>query len=379
MAHSFLPPSGAAAWSRCALWPLMNQRYPQDDTAESIEGTAAHWVATEMIAGRIHPEGSPTLNGVFVTGEMIDGAELIAEVVTARMGGLTLHIEEQIAAPRIHPDCFGTPDVWARTGSTNRIEIVDYKFGHGFVDEYFNPQGLIYLAGILDREYNVDKIDPNISVSFTVVQPRCFNRGAPVRTHTFTVRETQPYMLAFVAAAEAAMQPQPTSTTNDECGHCPGRHACSVLQQSAYLAAEMSSDRVPFDLTPKAAGLELRMLERAQERLTARVDGLRELTLANLRRGDAVPYYGLEASKGRAQWTLPTEQLIAVGKLLGKDLAKPSVVTPAQAKKLGVDDAVILAYSENTLGTQKLVKRNNVTLRNVFGNGIPDDIGREKG
>jgi hypothetical protein len=121
------------------------------------------------------------------------------------------------------------------------------------------------------------------------------------------------------------------------------------------------------------------MLERAQERLTARVDGLRELTLANLRRGDAVPYYGLEASKGRAQWTLPTEQLIAVGKLLGKDLAKPSVVTPAQAKKLGVDDAVILAYSENTLGTQKLVKRNNVTLRNVFGNGIPDDIGREKG
>jgi hypothetical protein len=365
--HSFLPPSGAAAWSRCAHWPLMNKTYPQGDTAESIEGTAAHWVGTEMIAGRIHPEGSAAPNGATVTGEMIDGAELLAEVVAVRMVGMKLHIEERLAARPIHPECFGTPDVWARTGHTNRIEIIDYKYGHGFVDEFFNLQGLTYLAGIIDREYNSESFPTDITVAFTVVQPRCFNRGEPVRTHTFSVKDIPPYMRALRDAALAAYAPQPVATTNEECCHCPGRHACSALQESAYQAAEMSNDRAPHDLSSRAAGLELRMLERALDRLQARVDGLRELTLANLRSGAPVPFYGLESGRGRVQWTIPVERLITIGQLLGKDLAKPSVITPAQAKKLGIDDSVISAYSALTPGSQKLVAQSNDTARRVFG------------
>jgi hypothetical protein len=55
-AHSVLPPSGAAAWRRCAQWVQMNQLYPQPDTPESLEGNAAHWVFAEMLAGKLLPK-----------------------------------------------------------------------------------------------------------------------------------------------------------------------------------------------------------------------------------------------------------------------------------------------------------------------------------
>lgn len=369
--HSFLPPSGASAWVRCALWPTMNARYPQADSAASIEGTAAHWVATTMLDPQIiQPKaGDIAPNGVSVTDEMVEGGELVRDTVRARMPGLKLHIEERIAATRIHPDCFGTPDVWAHTGASHHIEILDYKYGHGFVDEYFNWQGLAYLAGILESAYDVDKFPNDITVSFTIVQPRCYYGGSPVRTHDFSVKDIPPYMLRLRDAASAAMQPTPTATTNPECCHCAGRHACSALQRAAYSDAEFADDRQPFDLSPQAAALELRMLERAYDRLGSRVDGLKELTLANIRAGKSVPYYKLEPGRGKVAWTVPDEQVITLGQMFGKDLSKPGVLTVTQARKLGIDEGVTLAYSQIIPGSQKLVAQNNVEVRKVFTHG----------
>lgn len=368
--HAFLPPSGAAAWSRCAQWPSMNKLYPQSDSPESVEGTAAHWVVSEILAGRLHAEGASAPNGVIITGEMLDGAELVADTVALRIQDLPLHIEETVRIPEIHKDCFGTPDIWAFSLSKMRLEIVDYKFGHGFVDEFFNLQGLLYMLGILQDLEPLLLGDPcNITVSFTIVQPRCYHRGEPVRTHTYTVGEmtTRAHIVALKAAATAAHSPTPMASTNPECGYCPGRHACSALQRAAYSDAEFADARQPHDLTPQAAGLELRMLERAYDRLGARVEGLRELTLANIRGGASVPYYLAEPGRGRAQWTAPIEQIITIGQMLGKDLSKPGVITPNQAAKLGIDGSVISGYSSVIPGSLKLVPQNNDTARKVFG------------
>lgn len=352
----------------------MNARYPQADSPESIEGTAAHWVATEMFAGRVHPEGSPAPGSVIVTGEMLDGAELVCETIARRIpDNLALHVEERVDIKTVHETCFGTPDYWAIDRIQRHLEIIDYKFGHGFVDEIFNPQGLLYMLGIFEsvREKlfapGADQSD--WTVAFTIVQPRCYYRGEPVRTHAYNLREAYSHLEKLRAAAAAAMLEKPVATTNDECEYCPGRHACSALQMSAYKAAEISNRRAPVDLTPQAAGLELRMLERALDRLQARVDGLKELTIANIRAGRSVPHYNLEPGRGRQQWTAPVEHIITTGQLLGKDLSKPGVVTPAQAKKMGIDDSVISAYSAITPGSLKLVPENNANAQRVFGKG----------
>lgn len=367
-AHSFLPPSGAAAWSRCALWPTMNRDHPQDDSPESIEGTAAHWVTTELLSGREVKEGAISPAGVSISGEMLDAADLVCETVGRRMPVAQLHLEETLSIPSIHADCFGTADIWAFFPGQCHLEIIDEKYGHGFVDEYFNLQGLLYALGVIEKLKNSPAMDlERLTVSFTVVQPRCYYRGEPVRTHTYTMREAGEYIDAMRAAALMAYQPQPMAVTGEQCSNCPGRHTCSVLQRAAYSDAEFADNRQPHTLSPQAAALELRMLERALARLEARVDGLRELTLANMKRGEIIPYYRLEAGKGRVQWTAAPEQIITIGKMLGKDLSKPGVITPAQAAKISIDASVISAYSQHIPGAQKLVAENNETARRVFG------------
>ena len=370
MAHSFLPPSGAAAWSRCAQWPTMNRHYPQNDTPESIEGTAAHWVLTEELHGRTVSLGSKTPDGTIVTEEMIEGAELACDAVFARVGYTAiLHTEETVAIPSIHADCFGTPDVWTFDPAKMYLNIFDYKFGHGFVDEYFNDQGLCYLLGILEKIAPQIVGDPrNVTVSFTIIQPRCYVGASSVHTHSFRVSDTEAHVQRLVAAARLAHEEQPTATTNEECRYCPGRHACSALQEAAYSAAEFSNNRIPLELTPAAASLELRMLERSQAQLNARVEGLREQTLANLTAGKSVPHHSLERGRGRRVWTRTPEEIFTLGDLFGKELRRITPITPNQAEKY-IDSGVITGYCESIPGAQKVAPQNNNNVRRVFGAG----------
>lgn len=360
MSHSFLPPSGASAWSRCALWSTMNARYPQADTRETIEGTAAHWVAAQRLVGRIYTPGQLAENGEVISDEMIDGAEMVYETIKTMCKG-TVTVEQPVRIPQIHASCFGTPDYWSYDDF--HLNIVDYKFGHGFVDEFWNLQGLLYALGVVNA---LGVFGFDVKVSFTIVQPRCYHRGEPVRTHTYELSKAYPYISQLKQAALNAYEPQPTATTNPECDHCPGRHACSALQLAAYSDAEYADARQPVELSPQAAALELRMLERALSRLQARVEGLRELTLANLKAGKRVSHYKAEPGRGRARWNQDAEKIITVGKLLGKDLSKTDVVTPNQAKKLGIDDAVISAYSVITPGATKLLPSSDDDARKVF-------------
>lgn len=370
-AHSILPPSGAAAWRRCPMWVTMNRLYPQPDTPESMEGTAAHWVFAEMLAGRIVCEGLIAPNGIVVTEEMMEGAEMVVDTVRARIPtNIGLHVEERVAIPRIHPQCFGTPDIWAFFGAT--LEVMDYKFGHGFVDEFENDQGIAYVAGLIDLIAEMlgkgpGSLDQVITVNFTVVQPRCFYKGNPVRTWTVAASDLRGPINQLAHAAQVALAPNPPAVTNSECRHCPGRHVCAALQQAAYADAEFAVTSSPVELAPAVADLELRMMEHALARLQSRVEGMQEAVKAHIRQGHPVMFHRAEQGYGREQWTVPNDQVIAMGSLMGADLAKVGVKTPGQAKKLGIDEAVIKAYSIKQLGQIKLVPDNPADARRVFG------------
>jgi hypothetical protein len=352
----------------------MNERFPQPEGAEAVEGTAAHWVAWEILrAAEITLKGV-TPNGQTVTEEMLEGGELLCDIIKARITDQLfheLHIEEQIKIPLIAQSCFGTPDVWAVNFDHNHLEVIDYKFGHRFVDEFWNPQGLCYITGILEHLCEHWKVAwgeliNRMTISFTVVQPRCFYRGQPVRTHTFKASDAVIRIMELQAKATLALVHDPTAATNEYCGDCPGRHACPALQLAAYTAAERSNSRIPVELDPAAAGLELRMLERALRLLEARVEGLREVTISNIRAGKQVPYFRVEQGYGRLTWNLPENQIVAIGQMFGKDLSKPGVITPTQAKKIGVSEDVIKAYSFTPQTSLKLIPENPADAARVF-------------
>lgn len=361
-AHSILSPSGAKAWRRCAMWPTMRRLYPQEAGEAALEGTAAHWVFAELLDGRPVNIGDSAPNGVIVTDEMLDGADLFIGTLPR---GVDLHVEESVPIHKIHPECWGTPDAWAYIASSRTLKLADYKFGHRFVDEFENEQGLMYATGIIEQLR--PEIGPaDVNVEFTIVQPRCFYRGAPVRTWSFSYESVSHIVAELIVAARAALDASPTATTNSECGHCPGRHVCDALQLAAYHDAEFATKSTPMELPPAAASLELRMLERALERLNARVDGLRETVAAHIKRGERAPYHQVTQTYGRPQWSVPVGEIIALGELMGVDLSKPGVITPKQAITNGIDEAVISAYSTTPMGALKLTPVNPDDVRRVF-------------
>jgi hypothetical protein len=373
--HAFLPFSGAAAWVECAQWPYMNARYPQADSLESAEGTASHWAFAEMLFGRVVAEGQIAPNGTVLNTEMVEGAEMFVEVVDARLAlyGLdrsALMVERRIDVPRVHPHNGGTPDVWFYARESGVIENIEYKFGHEYVEAFENWQLLNQCAGIVDAlGIALDGVqDVHTRFKLTVVQPRSYVAAGPVRTWQGPVSDLRGYFNRLASAAALAFQPDAlrVATPSDACEHCPGRHACTALQSSAYMAADKAGASTPLELTPPAMALELRYLERALKRLEARVTGLRDSVSDQLRRGVPVPFYRLEATAGREQWNRPPADILALGKLFNVDVAKPGLLTPKQAIKAGLPEVLVTPYVERPGGGSKLVPSNGDDAAKVF-------------
>lgn len=371
--HAYLPPSGAAAWVACAAWPSMNAAFPQGDSEDSLAGTAAHWAFEQELRGHGICEGQVAPNGATLTDEMVEGAELYVGAIDRALAeaGLDrshLHIEERRAIPSIHDQNNGTPDTWFYDPVRGVLYMLDYKFGHKFVEVYANWQLIDYVAGVFDAMGLDGLQDQAIRVVFVIVQPRSYHREGPVRRWTCRGSDLRPYFNTLRLAAERAVMPNPIAATGDQCEYCPGRHACEALQRSAYQAAEISSHSVPVLLSAQAVGLELRMLERAQRRLSARVTGLQETALALITRppGARVPFYGVEPTQGREYWTKPAAEVLALGRIFGQDLSKPGLITPKQATAKGLPDAIVAAYIGRNSGALKLVPDDGTQAAKVF-------------
>lgn len=83
-AHARLAPSSAARIVACPGSRKLEAMFPQEETIESREGDAAHWAAAQMLAGVAVSIGMAASNGVLLTDEMIEGAEMYAEHILKR-------------------------------------------------------------------------------------------------------------------------------------------------------------------------------------------------------------------------------------------------------------------------------------------------------
>lgn len=369
--HAFLPPSGASVWRVCAAAPTMWQRYPEhDDNAAALEGTAVHWAGAELLAGRDIDVGLVADNGVTLDTEMAEAADDWARLVRAWEGVEQLHIEQRVTMPEIHADNWGTPDAWAfgHNPTTGRalLRVADLKYGHEFVPVFENWQLIDYASGILSS-MGVDGIsDQLVDVEFTIYQPRNYSSDGPVRTWRTTAAGLRGYFNQLRGAAEAATGPKLAATVNPGCKHCSARHACGVLQQSAYAVADLGYASQPLDLSPEALGRELRYLRRAKAALDARVTGLEDTALHALKAGGAVPFFRLQTNPGRTVWAKSPAEVATMGQLCGVDLAKPSTITPKQAEAKGVPKVMVDMFSIQNSGSIALVPDDGTEARRIF-------------
>lgn len=363
-AHAPFAPSSLSRLMACAGSFELARHYPEEeDSPAAKEGTAAHWVAERLLTdGELVPAGTLAPNGVEVTAEMVDGAELYVRTVRSLVpvGGAV----EQRIATGLHPDCWGTPDFFA-IEADGAVHVVDYKFGHSFVSEFENWQLVAYACGVAALLPPTQTV-PNVTL--TVVQPRSYDRRGPVRTWSLKTFELAEYAARIRGRLHAISSGTLREcVTGDHCYMCPARRGCSALQQAGYLACDIVGQNEPLDLAPDALGLELSYLKQASKLLGQRIAGLEEQAEATIAAGQRVPGWGVISEPGRERWRagVTVAEIAAVGALWGVDLTRTEPITPTQARKK-LSDASLLEPLTERPSSLSLQPDNMQQVRRIF-------------
>ncbi len=371
--HSIVAPSSAARRIQCPQSVTWEAALPEEDSEDAREGEAVHWAGAEQLSGRLVDVGQIAPNGVILTTEMVEAADLYSDDVTKALAPFGLkprdgQIEQRLPIPGIHAQSFGTPDFFILVsqgpGRPMRLLLWDFKFGHRYVEVFQNPQLVDYAVGAC-RE--VHDTHPGVDITFTIVQPRSYSAAGPVRRWETTLADLRPLANQSAMAAEEALGPTPRARTGPECRDCKARGVCPQLAREAFACMDEAGRSLPLDMPPEAMALEHALAERAIERLQARLSGLGASIERTLRAGQRVPGYRLSPTAGREQWTVPAAQVIETARALGVSVAKaPEPVTPNQARKAGLDPSLVAAWSTRTSGVQ-LERDDPAALVKIFG------------
>lgn len=365
--HAPLAPSSASQWVVCPGSVPMQALFPETEGEEAREGDACHWLAAEALHGRVgtRPVGMTAANGVIITEEHYEAAVVYVKTVRGfAPGPCALYIEHPITIPRVHEQCYGTPDAFFYDAGTATLHLPDLKFGFGIVDVFENWQLICYAVGVLDF---LQLDDQKTRVKFYIVQPRGFHREGPVRTWEVLASDLRPYANKLAHAAQAAML-TPQCVSSVQCRYCSARHACPSAQQAAMYSVDYVGQPTPEALDAVALAIELRTLRRASEAINYRLTGLEAQAEAMINAGQLVPGFTLQHGTGRATWNKPAAEVFALGDLLGVKLQKdPEPVSPAEARKRGLDETLLNAYTFKPSTGVKLIPNDKTVASRVFG------------
>lgn len=369
--------SNAAVWVRCPGSVRLSAPAPRTRTDAAEEGTAAHTVAERMLRAVPTALGERMPNGIAVTEEMTEGAELYAATIAERIPAAHRVIEQTLRAPSISEHMAPMKvDAAGLDAHGTTLHVIEYKFGHAFVDAFENWQLVCYAvalwewyesAGILTREH-----EATVELCLTVVQPRSYHRDGPVRSWRTTMVALRAQVNMLANAAANALSATPRFKPGDHCAKCDARAACETLQRAAYVAADEAGNPTPFDLPPHALGHELKWLHAAKRLLDARVEALEQEAEERLRAGADVPHYVIEHDPGRLVWLDDAaETATAMAEVFGVALTKrPELITPTQAIKAGVPAEVVQSLAVRR-GKSKLSPFDTNKTRRIFGDTKP--------
>ena len=392
--HAILPPSGAGVWAHCPGVIPMLEYFPEKDTEESRDGTAAHWVAAAILeswkaeGGRFPIQHSAYLgqtdpDGTIITNEMLEGAEMYCEEIAAvlELSGFAeawqyLHIEERVFATEwVHPDNWGTVDCWFYNPNAHRLHIWDFKFGFLDIPAFENSQLVDYYAGIA-QGLGIDGVtDQTLQVVFQAVQPRCFTSNGPIKEWKCVGSDLRGYINRLRSAAAEARGPEPRTISGPQCRYCPARHGCKSARDAAMAGVDYIHRAMPDDPSNDAVSFELATLIDAQKAIEYRLDAMQEEAGGRISAGQSVPGFKMKVSQGKRKWAKDTDVIQNVGALTGVNLIKdPEPVTPFQAEKKLRDAGFDKDGIESTLSSlitrpssgMKVVKDDGTEARRIF-------------
>ena len=376
--HARLAPSSADMWGPggCPASVAMQERQPpQEETEANREGTAAHWLLEQILLKLPVADDAIAPNGVPINDEMREAVkELVVDVndtLKACQSGDYFQVEQRVAAPGlIHPDNWGTPDVFFVQHSRKTLHVWDFKYGHRFVDVLENWQLVNYAAAIIETEQIVDWAD--WTFTFTIAQPRCFVRdelGGPLREWFTDGKRLATLIEQLRNAAADAAAPDALCRTGQYCLDCTAAWDCEAQSRAGGAAMHFATAQQSLRMDGAAIGLELTMVDDAEAILKARRTALEAKAQQIMNSGQSVAHHRIDWTKPRLGWAKETvADAVNICAMFGVDV-QPGIAlpTPTAVIKQGVDEAVITPYTFRPPASQKVVRVADNAAAKVFG------------
>lgn len=392
--HARIAPSALHLTIKCpGSVKMQEQVSPVADTEHEREGHAAHLAAMKIAEKSWMSPYPHNFNSQGqqweLDDDMLDGALLYAE--EAQTGG---RFEDPVDARAYIPECWGTPDYWRvydgpvpimdmntgqwSTKAGRSVKVVDYKYGYRHVEVFENPQLVAYTLGVQAKL----QLPWETPVCLTIVQPRSYHGEGPIREWrsgplSGPLRMMDMYSYAqqtIIPAVTEALSMNPVTISGPHCVDCKARAQCPTYRAAKDNILQLTGSAQPEQMSPQAVGIELHLVRQAIKMLEGRETGLRAHAEASINAGQQIPFWHIERGTSRLIWRddTPVESLAAMGDLFGYNLRKPpALVTPTQAKKLGLDEHTLKEYAHRPPGALKLVPDDSTQLRKVFGHVRP--------
>lgn len=350
----------------------MEAMYPEEETIDSRQGTAAHWAAAQMLKGYTVNARDVADNGEPLNIEMLEAAQGYADHIKARDFHAAMendsHVEQIVASAALHPDNWGTPDYWLYDERNNHLCVDDFKYGHGFVSEIRNRQMVNY-AALIAEQLGAFR-DDSLRVTMTIHQPRNYHWRGPVRSWSCSLGDLRYDFLSLASAFAMAMADDaPTIARNPEaCRNCSARFDCEANLMATGPAIDLAYSTTPLRMSNAAMRKEYQALVRAEKMIKARREGIEQNIKTKLERGGVVPGFYIAHRKGRATWKDDAIEhgVIDVANAMGVNIEKAGMITPLQAEKAGLPADVIKLYSHSPGGAAELVADDGTTAANIF-------------
>ena len=95
------------------------------------------------------------------------------------------------------------------------------------------------------------------------------------------------------------------------------------------------------------------------------------MAIDRIKKGKLIPNYVQETKFGNREWKKGVTPE-AIQMMTGKNIRKESIMSPAQAEKLGIKRNIVSQMTEKFFKGQKLVKKDSSTIgNNIFGSQKP--------
>ena len=359
MAISSPRPSKAGRWIPCPASARLENEFQEIESEDAREGTAAHWVAAQVLAGHFELEeltDRPAPNGIIVTGEMVEHVEMYLSAVRSvtPVAVVESPLEGIPGMERATPD--------ARFVTNVRGHIWEFKYGYKIVEAVDNWQMICYAVLLfIKHEWQLSDI------VVTIVQPRPFHFDGRIRSWTITREIGWNFYSRIQLALAETQDPNAPARSGPHCDYCNALHACEAARRAAFNAVDITLNRgMASDLPAVELGRELTILRRAAEAIKLRLDAAESHGLDLINKGGMIPGWSVERALGRRQWR-DEKDVPLIEALSGVTMTEQKSISPAQAEKRGVPKELVGVYAISRETGRKLVPRDgSMKAKEVF-------------